>query len=324
MYHSTALVETPQSYMTLALPDIEVLHVPESSPTPTPVLVIRLNRPSKKNAFTGPMRSSIETVYRLVNVDSRVKVVVLTGAGSAFCAGADLEIGWPGSTNKGGQDTIKKSERDADHRDRGGRAVLAIHQCSKPTITAINGAAVGIGVTMCLPATIRIASADAKIGFVFSRRGIVMDACSSYFLPRLIGLSKALHVTATGGVYRADHPLMRSLFSEIHPTPEETFRRALELADELATYSSSVSLKLMRDLMNYGPNSAEETHLLDSRLLHQLFGTRDNKEGVDSFFEKRPPVFKGNMQEDAPETWPWWPQIDIGTLRPGSRYASKL
>ena len=206
----------------------------------------------------------------------------------------------------------------------GGRAVLAIHQCSKPTIAAVNGAAVGIGITMCLPATIRVASADAKIGFVFSRRGIVQDACSSYFLPRLIGLSKALHITATGSVYRADHPLMQSLFSEILPTPEQTFQRALEIAQELATNSSSVSLKLMRDLMNYGPNSAEETHLLDSRLLHQLFGTRDNKEGVDSFFEKRAPVFKGNMQEDAPEIWPWWPQIDIGASQPNSRYTSKL
>lgn len=118
MYPPTSPVRLPESYMTLDLPDIKVLHVPESSPTPTPVLVIRLNRPHKKNAFTGPMRSSIETVYRLVNADSRVKVVVLTGAGNAFCAGADLEIGWPGSTNKGGQDTVKKSERDADHRDR--------------------------------------------------------------------------------------------------------------------------------------------------------------------------------------------------------------
>lgn len=198
--------------------------------------------------------------------------------------------------------------------------MLAIHRCSKPTIAAVQGAAVGIGITMCLPATIRVASANAKIGFVFSRRGIVQDACSSYFLPRLIGLSRALHITATGNVYRADHPLLHTLFSEILPTPERTIQRALEIAEELAKYSSSVSLKLMRDLMNHGPNSAEETHLLDSKLLHQLFGSRDNKEGIDSFFQKREPDFKGNMQEDAPEAWPWWPRIDAGDSQPNSRH----
>lgn len=172
---------------------------------------------------------------------------------------------------------------------------------------------------MCLPATIRIASANAKIGFVFSRRGIILDACSSYFLPRLIGLSRALHLTATGKVYRADHSLLQSLFSEILSTPEQTLPRALEIADELAKYSSLVSLKLMRDLMNHGPNSAEETHLLDSRLLHQLFGSRDNKEGIESFFQKREPNFTGNLQEDAPEAWPWWPQIDVGHSQPDSQ-----
>jgi enoyl-CoA hydratase/carnithine racemase len=118
MYPPSAPVKLPESYAALNLPDINVLHVPESSPTPTPIIIIVLNRPHKNNSFTGPMRNSIETVYRLVNADSRVKVVVLTGAGKMFCAGADLEIGWPGSTNKGGAETVKKSERDADHRDR--------------------------------------------------------------------------------------------------------------------------------------------------------------------------------------------------------------
>jgi enoyl-CoA hydratase/carnithine racemase len=180
---------------------------------------------------------------------------------------------------------------------------------------------------MCLPATIRVACQDAKIGFVFSRRGIVLDACSSYFLPRLIGLSKALHVTATGNVYRASDPLLQPLFSELLPTPERTVERALELASHIAKNSSTVSLKLMRDMMNYGPNSAEETHLLDSKILHQLFGNRDNKEGIESFFEKREPSFKGNVQEDAPEAWPWWPRIDLGhtqTMPHSKHLLSKL
>ncbi|OAG37867.1 hypothetical protein AYO21_07973 [Fonsecaea monophora] len=325
MYPPSAPVELPSSYASLDLPDIKLSHVPESSPVPTPVLLVTLNRPHKNNAFTGPMRNSLESVFRMVNVDSRVKVVVLTGAGRMYCAGADLEIGWPGSTNKGATDTVGKSERDVDHRDRGGRVALAIHQCSKPTIAAIQGSAVGVGITMCLPATIRVACASAKIGFVFSRRGIVLDACSSYFLPRLIGLSRALHLTATGANYRADHPLLQNLFSEILPTPEQTVQRALELAQEIADNSSTVSLKLMRDMLNRGPGSAEETHLLDSRLLHQLFGGRDNLEGVKSFFDKRAPSFKGTLQEDAPESWPWWPQTDIGYSKPNTKYmASKL
>lgn len=189
---------------------------------------------------------------------------------------------------------------------------MAIHQCSKPTVAAIQGSAVGVGITMCLPATIRVAYAKAKIGFVFARRGIIMEACSHYFLPKLIGLSRALHLTATGGVYPAEHPLMRELFSEILPTPEATVKRALELADEIAKNTSTVSTKLMRDLMYYGPPSAEEAHLLDSRIIQNLFGSKDNNEGVKSFFEKRPPKFEATMTKDAPEAWPWWSQVDIG------------
>lgn len=189
---------------------------------------------------------------------------------------------------------------------------LAIHQCSKPTVAAIQGSAVGVGITMCLPAAIRVVYAKAKIGFVFARRGIIMEACSSFFLPKLIGLSRALHLTMTGGVYPAEHPLMRELFSEILPTPEATLKRALELADEIAKNTSTVSTKLMRDLMYRGPPSAEETHLLDSRIIKGLFGGPDNEEGVKSFFEKRPPKFDATMTKDAPSAWPWWSQIDIG------------
>jgi enoyl-CoA hydratase/carnithine racemase len=177
---------------------------------------------------------------------------------------------------------------------------------------------------MCLPATIRVVYAKAKIGFVFARRGIIMEACSHYFLPRLIGLSRAMHLTATGGVYPAEHPLMRELFSEILPTPEATVARALELADEIAKNTSTVSTKLMRDLMHYGPATAEEAHLLDSRIIHGLFGSKDNNEGVKSFFEKRGPEFTGTMTKDAPEAWPFWPQIDIGYVAEGTPKASKL
>lgn len=177
---------------------------------------------------------------------------------------------------------------------------------------------------MCLPATIRVAYAKAKIGFVFARRGLIMEAASHYFLPKLIGLSRALHLTTTGGVYPAEHPLMRELFSEVLPSPEATVKRALELADEIAKNTSTVSTKLMRDLMYRGPGSAEEAHVLDSRIIYQLFGGKDNLEGVKSFFEKRPANFTGIMSQDAPEAWPWWPQVDIGYLPPKAKKQSKL
>lgn len=206
----------------------------------------------------------------------------------------------------------------------GGRVSVAIHQCSKPTIAAIQGSAVGVGITMCLPAAIRVVYSKAKIGFVFSRRGIVMEACSSWFLPKLIGMSRALHLVTTGAVYPAEHPLMKELFSEILPTPEATLQRGLELADEVAKNTSVVSYKLMRDLMYRPPASAEETHLLDSRILHGLFGGADNAEGVQSFMQKRPADFKGTMAKDAPGAWPWWPQVDIGYIPAAKDRASKL
>ena len=157
--------------------------------------------------------------------------------------------------------------------------VLAIQNCSKPTIAAINGSAVGIGITVTLPASIRVACASAKIGFVFARRGIVMEACSSYFLPRLVGLSHAMHLTTTGSVYSAGHPLFANLFSEVLPSPEATVARALELADEVAKNTSIVSTKLMRDMMCRGPSSPEGAHLLDSKIIFGLYGSKDNDEG---------------------------------------------
>jgi enoyl-CoA hydratase/carnithine racemase len=185
---------------------------------------------------------------------------------------------------------------------RGGRTVLAIHRCSKPTITAVNGAAVGVGVTMILPSVIRLAYAKAKVGFVFGQRGLVMEACSSFFLPRLIGHSKALYLTTTGAVYTADSPHFGDLFNEILPTPEATLARAHELAQQIVANTSIVSNKVMRDLMYRGPSSAEETHLLDSKMIHGLYGKKDNLEGIESFLEKRPPKFSGNVPADAPGT----------------------
>ena len=178
---------------------------------------------------------------------------------------------------------------------------------------AVTGSAVGIGVTMTLPASIRLATAGSKIGFVFARRGLIMEAASSYFLPRLIGLSRALHLTTTGSVYPADHPLLGDLFSEILPTPEKCLERAIELASDIAQNTSTISTSLMRDLMYRGPNSAEETHMLDSAVIYGLFGGKDNEEGIRSFFEKRKPDFKGSFNDEGqlPQVYPWWHDLDL-------------
>jgi len=187
---------------------------------------------------------------------------------------------------------------------------------------AINGHAVGIGATMTLPASIRIASATAKIGFVFARRGIIMEAASHFFLPRLIGTSRAMHLVTTGGVYPASHPLLSQLFSEILPNGEATIARGLELAHEIADNTSAVSTALMRDMMYRGADSAEGAHLLDSKLIYGLFGSRDNEEGIKSFFEKRPARFEGTLQDDAPAVYPWWEPVDT-TNRPKPILAGK-
>ncbi|KIV87027.1 hypothetical protein PV11_02599 [Exophiala sideris] len=315
-------LKVPESYCALPFQQIKVSHVPESSPTATPVILITLNRPAKHNAFTEVMREDLERVYELIDIDPRVKVVVLTGAGRSFCAGADLEIGFLGAKDETGQIRRPKTERDVDHRDGGGRISLAIHHCSKPTVAAIQGAAVGVGITMCLPACIRVAYSKAKVGFVFSRRGIIMEACSHYFLPRLIGHSRALHLTTTGGVYPAEHPLFGTLFSETCPTPEATLTRAFEIADEVAKNTSTVSTKMMRELMYRGPDSAEGAHLLDSKIIHGMFGSKDNVEGVESFLQKSQVNFSGQVPQDAPDGYPWWQQVDIGD-KPGEMQPPK-
>ncbi|KAK2751035.1 hypothetical protein FQN57_000110 [Myotisia sp. PD_48] len=307
------MASPPQSYAALPTQHIKLSHVPASSPTPTPILLLTLNRPEKLNAFTGTMAAEIQQTFRSVDLDPRVKVVVVTGAGRAFCAGADLENGFPKSTGKDGHKNSGGADKENEHRDGGGQTTLAIFRCRKPVIMAMNGPAVGIGITMALPATIRLGTKGAKVGFVFSRRGVIMEAASSFFLPRLIGLSRAMHITATGATYPAEHPLLRELFSEVLDTPEQTVARALELATEIAENTSTLSTTLNKELMWRGPGSPEETHLLDSKVIYGLFGGTDNEEGVKSFFQKRKPNFTGSFgnPNDVPDVYPWWHAVDV-------------
>lgn len=178
---------------------------------------------------------------------------------------------------------------------------------------AVNGHAAGIGATIQLPAAIRIASATARIGYVFARRGVVMEACSSYFLPRLIGFSRALHLTTTGLTYPTTDPLLRELYSEILPTPQKCLERALEIAHDVAKNTSLLSSHLMKEMMYRDMGSAEGQHLLDSRLISQMYVGPDCVEGVQSFFQKRPGKFVATVEENAPSAYPWWQQVNTAS-----------
>ncbi|KAL0935387.1 enoyl-CoA hydratase/isomerase [Colletotrichum truncatum] len=295
------MVNLPDSYNTLSIPQIRLSHHPATSPTPTPVIILTLNRPAARNAFTDEMAHSLARAYSLLSEDPRVKVIVLTGSdpeNKTFCVGMDLH-----------SPVSLPSTRDA-HRDTGGVVALAMHNCSKPIIAAINGSAVGIGITMALPASIRIVSKSAKIGFVFARRGFNMEACSSFYLPRLIGAGPALHLVTTGEVYPADSPLLRNLFSEI-VEPNQVLPRALAIAEDVAANASTVAVRVMRDMILRTPDSPEEAHLLESKIFFDLFRGKDSKEGMDSFMQKRAPKFQATMEEDAPSAYPWWKEKDL-------------
>ena len=304
----------PESYNTFSLPDLKFSHHPASSPTVTPVILVILNRPAAKNAFTSAMEQSLVTAFNMLSADSRVRAVVLTGsdpANKTFCAGMDLTS----ASSKASSPlpdlpgTAEGATRDS-YRDGGGRVALAIFNCQKPVVAAMNGNAVGVGATMTLPADIRVISSAARVGFVFARRGIATEACSSFFLPRLLGTSKTMHLLTTGGVFPATHDSVRPLFAEI-VEPGEVVARGVAIAEEIATNCSAVSTSVMRDMIYRGGASPEEAHSLESKVLYDLFRGRDFVEGVTSFMQKRAPKFEGNLEEDAPKVWPWWTWREI-------------
>ncbi|KAK7531473.1 ClpP/crotonase-like domain-containing protein [Phyllosticta citribraziliensis] len=249
------------------------------------------------------MMDDLETIYSIADVDERVKVVVLTGAGRTFCAGADLEVGFSAASDL---------KRVVDERDSGGRVALAMYRCRKPTIAAMQGSAVGLGMTMTLPAAIRIGYEGGKYGFVFARRGITMESCSSFFLPRLIGYSSAMYLLSTGDTYPPHSPHFGHLFQETLPDAAQVLPRALELARNMVQNVSPLASYMNRCLMWRNPGSAEAAHLLDSAVLFHMFTARDQQEGVDAFMQKRKPNFQATVEDDAPPNFPWWYEIDTG------------
>lgn len=264
------------------------------------VATITLNRPEKLNAFTTGMMDDWFSVLDDSDADDSVRAVIVTGAGRGFCAGADLSAGAKTFDSSGNKEVAQTGKRIA-RRDGGGRVTLRIFQSKKPIIAAVNGPAVGVGVTSILPMDIRLASEKARFGFVFTRRGVVPEACSSWFLPRVVGINQAMEWVATGRVFDAAEALRGGLVSEV-VSPEDLLPRARELAREIADNTSSVSVALARQMMwqMLGASHPMEAHRLDSAGMDFMGGGPDSKEGVVSFLEKRPPSFQQRVSDGFP------------------------
>ena len=260
--------------------------------------VVSLNRPEKLNAFTKTMQDELIKVFDYTDQSDEVKSVVVTGEGRAFCAGADLVEG-PNTFDYAEEGNKLSND---DHRDGGGLVTLRIFRSKKPVIGAINGDAVGVGATMTLPMDIRIASDTARFGFVFSRRGAVPEACSSWFLPRVVGISKALDWCYTGRVFKSQEALQHGLVSEV-TTDEELLERALEIGSSYSNKTSSISVSLARQMMwnMLASTHPEEAHILDSMAMEKMGKSPDIKEGIASFLEKRDPNFPMKVSKDLPD-----------------------
>jgi enoyl-CoA hydratase/carnithine racemase len=273
------------------------------------IATMTLNRPDRMNAFTAQMMLDMIAAFDLSDADDDVRCVIVTGAGDrAFCAGADLGSG--GSTfdyAKRGEEAREEAKVNDVYRDGGGRVTLRIYESLKPVIAAVNGAAVGIGVTMQLPMDIRLASTNARFGFVFARRGITPEAASSWFLPRLVGMQTALEWCYTGRVFQAQEALDRGLVRSLH-APEDLLPAARALAREIADNTAPVSIALTRQMLwrGAGFDHPMQAHKADSRAIQSRGQSGDAKEGVTSFLEKRAPTYPNKVSTDLPDIWPEW------------------
>lgn len=270
------------------------------------IATITLNRPEKMNAYTRIMGEEIMAAMDDIDVDDSVRAVIFTGSGDrAFCAGADL-------TPEGGGHVFSDPSEvedlsDPKVRDGGGRLTLRLFESKKPLISACNGVAVGVGATMQLAMDIRLASENARYGFVFARRGIVPEACSSWFLPKLVGISQALEWCYTGRIFDAEEARNGGLIKDIYSL-SELMDAARGLAREIADNTSAVSVAMTRAMMWRLPSGSHpmEAHKIDSRAIYRLSRGADAKEGIASFLEKRAPQYPGKVSEDMPDFYPWW------------------
>jgi enoyl-CoA hydratase/carnithine racemase len=274
------------------------------------IATITLHRPDKLNAYNGQMRTEIAALFDETDADDAVRAVIVTGAGRAFCAGADLSSGGDTFDRNAPQHQpyLEKLRTESGvYRDGGGTNTLRIYESLKPVIGAINGAAVGIGATIQLPMDIRMASTAARFGFVFARRGITPEAASSWFLPRLVGMQTALEWCMTGRVFGADEALARGLVRSLH-APEELLPAARALAREIADNTAPVSVALTRQMLWRLSAAAHpmEAHRIDSRAIQSRGLSADVREGVGAFLEKRKAVFPDRVSADMPAFFPWW------------------
>lgn len=271
------------------------------------VAVITLNRPDKLNAFTTTMRDELIAAFDRTDADDAVRAVVVTGAGRAFCAGADLAAGGSTFDQAKRLDPRREASRVGDvYRDGGGQVTLRIVRSLKPVIGAINGAAVGIGATMQLPMDVRLASTQARFGFVFARRGITPEAASSWFLPRLVGMQTALQWCISGRVFDAEEALARGLVWSLH-APDTLLQEACALAREMTRASAPVSVTLTRQLLwrMAGADHPMTAHRLDSRAIQSRGQSGDVREGVGAFLDKREAVWPDRVSADLPDFFDW-------------------
>lgn len=271
------------------------------------VATLTLNRPDKLNAFTVQMRDDLIAAFDRTDADDAVRAVIVTGAGRAFCAGADLSGGGKTFDYADRQDPAREEVKVGDvYRDGGGLVTLRIYRSLKPVIAAVNGPAVGIGMTMQLPMDIRLASTSARFGFVFARRGITPEAASSWFLPRLVGLQTALEWCMTGRVFGADEALARGLVRSVH-APDELLPAAQALAREIADHSAPVSVALTRQMLwrMAGAQHPMDAHRLDSRAIQSRGRSGDAREGVGAFLDKRAAVWPDRVSADLPDFFDW-------------------
>lgn len=281
------------------------------------ILTITLNRPEKLNVFTNAMRRELIDAFDRADEDDHIRAVIVTGEGRAFCAGADLAPGADSFDIDVRRGSVKRlpdgmvDYSDPNVRDSGGQLTLRIFKCLKPVIAAVNGPAVGIGATMQLPMDIRVASEDARFGFVFSQRGIVPEAASSWFLPRIVGITSAIEWCVSGRIFSAQEALAGRLVSKVVP-PDQLLRTARALARDIAEKTPPVSVALIRQLMwrMLGASDPMEAHKIDSRVSYARGRSADAKEGVMAFLEKRPPVFKDKVSADMPDCFPWWTELE--------------
>jgi len=262
------------------------------------VLTVTLNRPERLNALSPQMRGEILDALDRANADDDIRAIIFTGSGRAFCAGADLS---------GGKATFGSANAEQAKPDESGTIALRIFDSTKPVIAAINGYAIGVGLGLTLPMDIRLSVSSAKMGLVQARRGVMIEACTSWFLPRIVGLSRALEWVTTGRTFTAQEALAGGLVREIFPA-EDLLEAARELAREIADNTSAISVAVSRQLLLRSLTMASpvQSHVVESRLLREMGSANDAREGIASYLERRAPQFPDRVTLDLPASYPWW------------------